>query len=101
MANQHSAAHAFWHADVMEQVESGMACEAIIEEWHGVLERDAIAKSRFVIARETSVEFSQVTLPTKTTRSAPNTRAHPTQIYPTTPQSIERGTQNAKKSHPI
>jgi len=32
-------------ADVLEQVESGMAGEAIIEEWRGVLTRDAIAKA--------------------------------------------------------
>ncbi|NIA11001.1 MAG: DUF433 domain-containing protein [Nitrospiraceae bacterium] len=32
-------------ADVLDQVESGMAYEAIIEEWCGALERDAIAES--------------------------------------------------------
>ena len=32
-------------ADVLEQVESGMAWAAIIEEWRGALERDAIAES--------------------------------------------------------
>ncbi len=32
-------------ADVLEQVESGMAYEAIIEEWRGTLTRDAIAEA--------------------------------------------------------
>ena len=32
-------------ADVLEQVESGMAWEAIIEEWCGTLTRDAIAEA--------------------------------------------------------
>ena len=31
-------------ADVLEQVESGMAYEAIIEEWRGTWTRDAIAE---------------------------------------------------------
>jgi uncharacterized protein (DUF433 family) len=34
-------------ADVLEQVESGMAWEAIIEEWRYALTRDAIAESLF------------------------------------------------------
>ena len=34
-------------ADVLEQVESGMAWEAIIEEWRGTLTRDAIVTSLF------------------------------------------------------
>jgi uncharacterized protein (DUF433 family) len=32
-------------ADVLEQVESGMAYEAIIEEWRGTLTSDAIAEA--------------------------------------------------------
>ena len=32
-------------ADVLEQVESGMAYEAIIEEWRYEIDRDAIAES--------------------------------------------------------
>ena len=32
-------------ADVLEQVESGMAWEAIIEEWRYEIDSDAIAKS--------------------------------------------------------
>jgi uncharacterized protein (DUF433 family) len=32
-------------ADVLEQVESGMAYEAIIEEWRYALTRDAIAET--------------------------------------------------------
>ena len=32
-------------ADVLEQVESGMAYEAIIEEWRGTLPRDVIAEA--------------------------------------------------------
>ena len=32
-------------ADVLEQVESGMAYEAIIEEWRGTLASDAIVKA--------------------------------------------------------
>jgi uncharacterized protein (DUF433 family) len=31
--------------DVLEQVENGMAWEAIIEEWHGALSREAIAEA--------------------------------------------------------
>ncbi len=31
--------------DVLEQVESGMAWEAIIEEWRGALNKDAIAEA--------------------------------------------------------
>jgi hypothetical protein len=31
--------------DVQEQVESGMAWEAIVEEWRGTLTRDAIAEA--------------------------------------------------------
>ncbi len=31
-------------ADVLEQVESGMAWDAIIEKWYGTLTRDAIAE---------------------------------------------------------
>lgn len=31
--------------DVLEQVESGMAWEAIIEEWRGALSREAIAEA--------------------------------------------------------
>ena len=34
-------------ADVLEQVESGMAWEAITEEWRYALARDAIAESMF------------------------------------------------------
>ena len=34
-------------ADVLEQVESGMAYEAIIEEWRYEIDRDAIAESLF------------------------------------------------------
>lgn len=29
--------------DVLEQIESGMACEAIIEEWRGTLTKEAFA----------------------------------------------------------
>ena len=32
-------------ADVLEQIASGMAYEAIIEEWRGTLTRDAIAEA--------------------------------------------------------
>lgn len=39
------ATYASWLADVLGQVASGMVLEAIIEEWHGALERDAIAES--------------------------------------------------------
>ena len=35
-------------ADVLEQVESGMAYEAIIEEWRYALTRDVIAESLFI-----------------------------------------------------
>jgi uncharacterized protein (DUF433 family) len=38
-------------ADVLEQVASGMAWEAIIDEWRGVLKKDAIAEA-VRIARE-------------------------------------------------
>jgi uncharacterized protein (DUF433 family) len=31
--------------DVLEQVESGMVWEAIIEEWRGTIKRDAIAEA--------------------------------------------------------
>ena len=34
-------------ADVLEQVEGGMAYEAIIEEWRYEIDRDAIVKSLF------------------------------------------------------
>ena len=34
-------------ADVLEQIESGMAWGAIIEEWRYALTRDVIAESRF------------------------------------------------------
>ncbi len=37
--------------DVLEQVESGMAWEAITEEWHGTITRDAIAEA-IRLARE-------------------------------------------------
>ena len=32
-------------ADVLEQIANGMAWEAIIEEWHGKLTREAIAEA--------------------------------------------------------
>ena len=32
-------------ADVLEQVASGMAWEAIMEEWHGTLTKEAIAEA--------------------------------------------------------
>ncbi len=32
-------------ADVLEQVASGMAWEAIIEEWHGSINKEAIAEA--------------------------------------------------------
>jgi uncharacterized protein (DUF433 family) len=52
-------------ADVLEQVESGMAYEAIIEEWRGTLTSDAIAEAvrnrtrgaRRLCARIGSVEW--------------------------------------------
>jgi len=31
--------------DVLEQIASGMAWEAIIEEWHGALSKEAIAEA--------------------------------------------------------
>lgn len=37
--------------DVLEQVESGMAWEAITEEWRGTIKRDAIAEA-IRLARE-------------------------------------------------
>ena len=43
-------------ADVLEQVASGMAWEAIIEEWRGALERDAIAEA-VRMAREALVAY--------------------------------------------
>ena len=45
MANRPFAHARIMVADVLEQVESGMAWEAIIEEWRYTLTRDAIAKS--------------------------------------------------------
>ena len=47
MANQHFAHARILVADVLEQVESGMAYEAIIEEWRYEIDRDAIAESLF------------------------------------------------------
>ena len=44
-------------ADVLEQVASGMAWEAIIEEWRGALERDAIAEA-VRMAREALVAYA-------------------------------------------
>lgn len=41
-------------ADVLEQVASGMAWEAIIEEWHGTLTKGAIAEA-VRLAREALV----------------------------------------------
>jgi uncharacterized protein (DUF433 family) len=40
--------------DVLEQVESGMAWEAIIEEWRGALSKEAIAEA-IRLAREALV----------------------------------------------
>ncbi|MDP2767669.1 MAG: DUF433 domain-containing protein [Candidatus Methanoperedens sp.] len=40
--------------DVLEQVESGMAWEAIIEEWRGALSKEAIAEA-VRVAREAPV----------------------------------------------
>ena len=37
--------HAVLVADVLEQVASGMAWEAIMEEWHGTLTKEAIAEA--------------------------------------------------------
>ncbi len=51
MANQHFAHARIRVADVLEQVGRGMAYEAIIEEWRYELDRDAVAKSLFAIAR--------------------------------------------------
>ena len=45
MASRHFAHARILVADVLEQVESGMAWEAIIEEWRGTLTRDAIAEA--------------------------------------------------------
>jgi len=45
MANQHFAHARILVADVLEQVESGMAYEAIIKEWRYAVTGDAIAKS--------------------------------------------------------
>lgn len=41
-------------ADVLEQVANGMAWEAIIEEWYGVLTKEAIAEA-IRLAREVLV----------------------------------------------
>ena len=41
-------------ADVLEQVASGMAWEAIMEEWHGALTKEAIAEA-IRLAREALV----------------------------------------------
>ena len=45
-------------ADVLEQVESGMAWGAIIEEWRYEIDGDAIAKSQFAIAREAPAAYA-------------------------------------------
>ncbi len=44
--------------DVLEQLESGMAWEAIIEEWHGALGKEAIAEA-VRLAREALVTNTQ------------------------------------------
>ena len=44
-------------ADVLEQVASGMAWEAIIEEWRGTLTRDAIAEA-VRMAREAPAAYA-------------------------------------------
>ena len=44
-------------ADVLEQVESGMAYEAIIEEWRYEIDRDAIAAA-VRMAREALVAYA-------------------------------------------
>jgi len=44
-------------ADVLEQVASGMAWEAIIEEWRGALTKEAIAEA-VRLAREALVAYA-------------------------------------------
>jgi len=44
-------------ADVLEQVASGMDWEAIIEEWHGALTKEAIAEA-VRLARQALVTYA-------------------------------------------
>jgi len=49
-------------ADVLEQVASGMAWEAIMEEWHGTLTKEAIAEA-IRLAREALVTHASKLVP--------------------------------------
>lgn len=49
-------------ADVLEQVANGMAWEAIIEEWHGALTKEAIAEA-VRLAREALVIYAPELVP--------------------------------------
>lgn len=49
-------------ADVLEQVASGMAWEAIIEEWRGALTKEAIAEA-VRLAREALVAYAPKLVP--------------------------------------
>ncbi|MEA1869491.1 MAG: DUF433 domain-containing protein [Euryarchaeota archaeon] len=49
-------------ADVLEQVESGMAWEAIIEEWRYEIDRDAIAEA-VRMAREAPATYAPKLVP--------------------------------------
>ena len=57
MANQHSAHARIRVADVLEPVESGMAYEAIIEEWRYAVTSDAIAEA-VRMAREAPAAYA-------------------------------------------
>ena len=48
--------------DVLEQVASGMAWEAIMEEWHGTLTKEAIAEA-IRLAREALVTHASKLVP--------------------------------------
>jgi uncharacterized protein (DUF433 family) len=49
-------------ADVLQQVASGMAWEAIIEDWHGALTKDAIAEA-VRLARESLMSHKEELVP--------------------------------------
>lgn len=48
--------------DILEQVASGMAWEAIIEEWHGALTEEAISEA-VRLAREALVTYAPKLVP--------------------------------------
>lgn len=50
-------------ADVLDQVASGMAWDAIIESWRGALRREAIAES-VRLAREVLINHKEELVPT-------------------------------------